>query len=260
MDKGSVKVLGTVQQGFKVRASGNVVVRQSIEGAYIEAVGDVICQGGLVMQGEGLVKAGGSVMAMHATGANIEAGADVIIIHEMGNSSVSCGGRIIATRGKGKIMGGRYHSYGGVEANEIGSSMGVVSEIIIGEKMAMDPAYRRQKNELNATISKIDAVVGSGPEADILERAPEDKREAVRKLLAVRGDARAQIAELDRQAAEERARIRSQMMGSIKCRGTIHAGTVVTMYGKTMQVTRDLKYAKLWFNQKSDRIEVGQLG
>ena len=60
--EGSVQVNGNVQAGFEIRAKGNVEVRGVVEGAVIEAGGDIIIARGMNGMGKGILRAGGRVI------------------------------------------------------------------------------------------------------------------------------------------------------------------------------------------------------
>ena len=71
--EGSVQVNGNVQAGFEIRAKGNVEVRGVVEGAVIEAGGDIIIARGMNGMGKGILRAGGRVILKFAENATITA-------------------------------------------------------------------------------------------------------------------------------------------------------------------------------------------
>ncbi|MBR5115662.1 MAG: DUF342 domain-containing protein, partial [Lachnospiraceae bacterium] len=59
---GSVEVEGVVAAGFEVKCTGNITVKGIVEGARIEAGGDVILERGMNGMGRGVIKAGRNVI------------------------------------------------------------------------------------------------------------------------------------------------------------------------------------------------------
>jgi hypothetical protein len=256
MEKGSLHVHGTINPGFVVVCPGNVVVDDTIEGAQVTAGGDVVVRGGVVMKGEGFVKAGGCVTATHMANAVIEAGLDCVVSNEMVNSEITCGGGLDISKGKGRLMGGKIKVNDYVSAVEIGSHMGVMSEVTVGEAPARVTSLRGEIRELDNTVRKISSALG-GEESDeaVLRRLPESKHATVKKLLEVRANARAKIEELEQTMALERQRIRESMRGEVRVKGVLYAGTVINMYGKRQEIHDDMKFCRLRYDPDEDAIK-----
>lgn len=146
--QGDVLVTGNVKAGFCVEAEGNVEIRGFVEGAMINASGDVIIARGMNGMGKGIIKAGGNVVAKFFENTNVTAGGYVhaeAILH----SKISAKGDVEVTGKKGFITGGVIRSLGTVSAKTIGSDMGVDTEIEVG----VDPTIKNRYNALEASIA-----------------------------------------------------------------------------------------------------------
>ncbi len=146
--KGNVSVMGNVKAGFSVVADGNVEVRGVVEGAIIEATGDIIIMRGMNGMGKGVLKAGGNVVSKFLENTTVTAGGYVhseAIMH----STISCKGDVDVTGKKGFITGGVIRSQGTVSAKTIGSSMGAATEIEVG----IDPVLKAKSVELQQNIA-----------------------------------------------------------------------------------------------------------
>lgn len=140
---GNVCVLGNVKAGFVLKATGNVEVRGVVEGALIEATGNVSIARGMNGMGKGAILAGGNVVAKFLENTTVSADGYVhseAILH----SKVSAKGDVEVTGKKGFITGGIVRAEGIVSAKTIGSTMGVDTEIEVG----LDPSLKVKSNNL----------------------------------------------------------------------------------------------------------------
>ncbi len=152
---GDVHVLGNVDAGFSVKASGNVEVKGVVEGAYVEAVGDIIIARGMNGMGKGKIVAGRNIVAKFIENAKAEAGGSVhseAILH----SNIVAKGDVVVTGKKGFITGGSIQAMGDVEAKIIGSTMGVDTDIRVGSDPAIKIKADNMQKELNESNKKLE--------------------------------------------------------------------------------------------------------
>jgi hypothetical protein len=183
VEHGSVKVLGSVQAGFRVSAPDHVVVSGSVESATVTAGGNIEVSGGILMPDGGKIQAGGDVTAGCAINANVHADGDVLVANDVTNSTIRCGGTFHATRGKGTVQGGEVLASKGVEVNEIGSELGVATVVGILVEHEEDEELRGERVKMKEAIDKIDSVLGDDPPEVVLERTEPAKLKAVAELL-----------------------------------------------------------------------------
>jgi len=103
---GSVVIRGNVLSGFRVKASGDIRVTGSVEGAELEAGGSIEIKNGIVAQGKGSIVAGHNVHTSFIQNANVTAGNQVIVTQSIMFSTVRAGKHIICNGPKGIIIGG----------------------------------------------------------------------------------------------------------------------------------------------------------
>ncbi|MBO4901667.1 MAG: DUF342 domain-containing protein [Lachnospiraceae bacterium] len=140
---GNVQVLGNVKAGFAVQVTGNVEVRGVVEGALIQADGDIIIMRGMNGMGRGKLIAGGNIVSKFIENSDVKAGGYVhaeAIMH----STIDAKGDVEVSGKKGFITGGAVHSMGTVSARVIGSTMGAKTEIEVG----VDPTIKARINHL----------------------------------------------------------------------------------------------------------------
>lgn len=145
--KGSVVVLGNVKAGYTVKAEGNVEVRGVVEGALIDATGNVTIVRGMNGMGKGAIICGGNVIAKFLENTTVNCDGYVhseAIMH----SKISARGDVEVTGKRGFITGGIIRSKGIVSAKTIGSSMGADTEIEVG----IDPTIKLKINNIETRL------------------------------------------------------------------------------------------------------------
>ncbi len=148
--QGSIIINGNVMTGFKVVCKGDVEVLGVVEGATIEAGGNVTLHRGVQGMSNSRIRAGGNVMARYIENAEVIAGGMIhseAILH----STVSARGEIKVEGKKGMISGGTVRSGIEISANILGSHMGTATNIEVG----IDPLMWEEYNELIKEIPKI---------------------------------------------------------------------------------------------------------
>jgi uncharacterized protein len=129
--EGNLQIRGGVKPGFKVQATGAVQIGGTVEGSTIEAGGDVLVNGGIVGQKEGVIRAGGSVTARFVQEAEIHAGGAVTVGSEIRESTVISGGKV-TVGGQGRIVGGMVRGRDEVELKVAGSQSATPTTIQAG--------------------------------------------------------------------------------------------------------------------------------
>ncbi len=259
MDQGSVRIKGAVRAGFSVIASKDIVVGEAVENATVEAGGDIEVRRGIVMRDEGSLKAGGNVSAHFAKNARIAAGGDIEIDNDITHCELTAGGRVIATKGKGRIQGGAIHCGDGVEANVIGSDAGVLTTVTVGLQSENYEELAAEKERLGQTITKIDNTLGTEDARTILSRTPPPKRTAVATLLKNRIAARDRLKEIEDILRQIEESARQAARARVKARRTIHPGTTITIAGCRFRVEHPLNASQAYYDAASGSIQTAPM-
>lgn len=258
--KGSLKVRGSVQSGFTVVIPKHITVNDVVESAKITAGGNVAIGGGILMPEGGLIKAGGEVTAQFATNANILCAGDVVIANNVTNCKIQTHGRFLATKGNGIIQGGIVLASKGIEANEVGSELGVKTVVAIAVQQAQNKTLLEERAQLKSEIKEIDKIFGNKPPRTILMQTPPEKRKEVAEMLKKRIAMLArhekigqEIVEAGKECYRKLSKIR------IKVRRRIHPGSMVKMAGKTMIIKTPMDRCQFWWDNRDKEIRVGSL-
>jgi len=145
--EGSVVVNGNVCTNFTVRAKGNIEVKGIVEGAILEAGGNIIITRGMNGMAKGVLKAGGNVIAKFIENAKVTAGGFVStesILH----SEVMAATEITVSGKRGFITGGRVSAGSAVVVKTLGSAMGADTIVEVG----VDPGVKMRVQELQKSI------------------------------------------------------------------------------------------------------------
>ncbi|MBN2039832.1 MAG: DUF342 domain-containing protein [Spirochaetes bacterium] len=147
--KGSVDIFGSVLPGFKVTASDNIVIRNNVDDATIQAGGNIIVHAGIGGKGSTKITAEGSVKAKYILNSTIEAKGDVTAEVSIINSNIYSNGRITVTDENGKIMGGETMSLNEVSAYTIGGPKENKTIITAGKNLIIENELNSLKMQLN---------------------------------------------------------------------------------------------------------------
>lgn len=159
--EGNLVIGGNITTGYEVKASGDIEIRGIVEGAVVEAGGQITIAKGMNGMNRGVLKAGSNVIAKYISSATVESGGYVQSECIM-NSRVNARDRIIVEGKKGFITGGSIRAGNSVEAKTIGSDMGIGTQIEVG----VDPQLKarmlklqKENEELNKNISRVEPVL-----------------------------------------------------------------------------------------------------
>ncbi|MDR1302026.1 MAG: FapA family protein [Treponema sp.] len=220
---GTVIITGNVEDGFSVKAQGNIEVKGSVEMADLEAEGDIIVQKGITSRNTGTVKAGKSVYARFIENAAIEAGNMVIVSDGIINSRVDAFKRIVCKGKRATIVGGHLRAAEEINAKVIGSAVSGTETIC---EVGVDPKSKKELDTLIAhkgTIEKeIDAIkLDFQTLNNILQQRkslPEDKEIQMQELMERHRALLAEMKEID-----EKIGTIQELINGVKIRGRVSA-------------------------------------
>jgi uncharacterized protein (DUF342 family) len=116
---GSVEISGNVEDGFSVKAAGNIEIHGTVERAALKAMGDITVHQGITGKGTGRVRAGRSIWARFIENTIVEAGSMVVVSDGIVNSQVDAFHRIVVKGKRANIVGGHLRATDEINANSI---------------------------------------------------------------------------------------------------------------------------------------------
>ncbi len=172
---GHVYIRGSVKDDFTVDV-GSAEINGGIGAATVRTTGELVIRGGVSGREKARIECGGRLEAKYINQASVVCEGDIFVNREIVNSTVWCLGRLAA----GKILGGETLGLGGIEANVIGSEIGVPTLLLPG----MNYRTRRIDHRLEVLDAEIEKLLRPitpffGERARY-KNLPEERKEAFR--------------------------------------------------------------------------------
>ncbi|EJL83782.1 putative polymerase with PALM domain, HD hydrolase domain and Zn ribbon [Herbaspirillum sp. CF444] len=248
---GTVKIKGDVKTGMRLHVSGDVFVNGTVEAAEIIAGGNVFVKGGIIGHSEtqpgvsasiaARIKAEGSVQALFAESALIEARQDIMIAGNARQCEMMAGNEILVGKTNpklGQIIGGRAQATMMVKAVAFGSPSAATTKIQVGldpyleEKLrAKEQEFQKKLDELDRTIKQL-AHYKQNPEK--AKNGVGEETEQKRKMLAQ------EVKDLIAEQAEMKEDLVAAESARIVAVKTVYEGVEMRIARQVWQVLSDL--------------------
>lgn len=224
---GKVVVKGSLLDGFYINAKRGVEISGDMGAARITSEGDVKIVGGIKGKNAAIITCR-NLATHYIDDAMVEATGDVAATKEIMNSSVQAIGRI--TVASGAIIGGVVCGFRGIEADTLGSEMGVQTWVMSG----LDWTEENKKADIRAKVAEyLDRVRSSKVlldplfnDSDVTTRLGADQKSMLSELITELRDVREHLVDL----LEERASIgghrQEGMVDQINVRKIVHMGVL----------------------------------
>lgn len=171
---GSVEVRGNVEDGFNVKAAGNIEIHGTVGRSILDAEGDIIVHNGITGRNEGSISSGGNIWAKFIENANAVAGGIVVVNEGIVNSTITCDHKIICRGKRANVVGGRLTAAEEIDAKTLGSIAGAETILEVG----YDP---KTKAQLDTIEQKMKALEKEAADTDLnlagLEKLIKAKKE-----------------------------------------------------------------------------------
>ncbi|MDR1220860.1 MAG: FapA family protein [Treponema sp.] len=235
---GNVVVTGNVEDGFSVKAAGDIEVKGTVECAEMEAEGNISVAQGITGKTTGHVKAGKSIWARFIENAIIDAGDMVVVSDGIINSQVDAYKRIVCQGKRARIVGGRLRASEEINAQVIGTSSGgteTICEVGIDpsikealEQLALDK--ERYKKELENVQAEMQMLINIKAQRKSL---PEDKEFLLNELMDQRNSLVSELEDIDKEIEQKQ-----EEQSAVKTRGRVSVANKI--YPGARIVIRDV--------------------
>lgn len=258
--EGSVLVNGNVCSNFAIKALGNIEVKGVVEGAYIEAGGNIILNRGINGMGRGKLIAKGNVVAKYMENCYVLAEGSVetdAILH----SNVQAGTEIKVMSRKGFITGGAVCATNQIKVKNLGSPMGADTSATVG----IDPTVTNRFSQLQKEVA--DAQKNLKVMMPVLDATKKKLSAGVKMLpeqiknlqqLAISSKQLQEVVINNTKEIEELKVILESSSGAkIEVSGEVYTGTRVTISDVSMIVKDTVKYCR--FTKEDGMVKMGPL-
>lgn len=222
--KGSVHVLGDVGAGAVIYATGDIIINGFVEGAQIEAGGNITLVKGANGNGRGLIRALGNVQGKFFEKIKVVAGGDI-----MANYTVSCElyseKKILIFGRQGSIIGGQAYATNGIISDNIGNKANMKTQLSVGVNEDM----MKKLSDLEKQIKGVDKELEFFRNAyeDMKLKYPPEIRNTMNLFLKTE-DAiytkELQMNELLIKTSEQRKKITEARLARVAVRKTLYDG------------------------------------
>lgn len=245
--EGSVVINGSVTAGYVVKAKGNIEVKGVVEGATLEAGGNITIARGMNGMGRGVLKAGQNIVVKYLENVTAQAEGDLTaesILH----STVSAGNMIEVTGKKGFITGGKVTACSSIKVRTLGSDMGATTVVEVG----VDPTLKRrvfelenQKKEIEKTLKTVTpAVIAMLTKLKQGVKLSQDQIVQVQKLSELEKIKKKELADVELELEELSQKVQEDVPAEIVVQGAVYPGTQISISGASMNVQNSIKYCK----------------
>lgn len=244
---GTVIVHGNVEDGFSVKADGNIEVYGSVGNCKLQAEGDIVISQGVMGRDEGEIISSKSVWARFIQNAKVTAGEYVVVNDNIMNSEVTAMKKILLKGKRAAIIGGHLFATEQVSAKNIGSANGGTETII---EVGIDPNAKMRLLELQKMIAtcekdleEIDLNIQTIEKSKEVRRTiPKEKEESLNKFKSQKESIEANIDEMQKEFDDKQKRLRElRVVGRVMASGSVYPGTKITVRDVSYDVIQELK-------------------
>ncbi len=251
---GNVIIRGNVITGFSVRARGDIEVNGVVEGAYLEAGGQIILKRGMQGMNKGILRAGGNVITKFLENAEVIAGG-YISTESILHSKASAKGDVIVGGKRGFVTGGEIHSGTLISVKTAGSQMGTATLMEVG----IDPRILEEFRELDKKIAVLLADKDRLAQAILLFRKKlstgtpmtAERMDNLKQLTQNNILLETQIKEARKRHDELRVEVENTTSGAIKVSDVVYPGTKLMISNVIYFVREEIHHSK-FIRDKAD--------
>lgn len=182
---GVVEIGGDVDDGFKVKATKNIIIRGMVSACNLESGLDIQIQGGCNGKEQATIICGRNIQTKYLNEVTVQSKGDIIVKNEIVNSNIQTLGRVIVK--KGSIRGGRIGAKKGIEAFDVGSDIGVRTTLVPGEDFELIEACKgidERIIKINEEVEGINKMIAPLlKNRELLPKLPDEQRHKIKDTI-----------------------------------------------------------------------------
>ncbi len=233
---GDVIVKGEVLEGFTISSNSNIIVSGNVNGATLEADGDVIIKKGCI---NSKVTAHGSVTANFCEHSTIECDGDLTSTSFV-ICDVYCGGELSTKGNTGGLLGGKYTCLNGIEASNIGTKSYTPTLLTVGDNALLaqeKDTVLKQIEKSSGELEKITLVINFlNDKKKELHSLPEDKEVILGNACRQKVLLGVEISKLKKRVEEIDLSLANRQYLSIGCKGYMYPGVKIVINDAVFKV------------------------
>ncbi|TVR57128.1 MAG: DUF342 domain-containing protein [Spirochaetaceae bacterium] len=243
---GTVVVKGNVDDGFNVKAAGNIEVMGSVGKSQLDAEGDIIVHQGVTGRNAGVVRAGNNVYSKFIENARTEAGGLVVVSDGIINSEVHADKKIVCRGKRASIVGGKVRATEEIDAKNLGSVAGMETVLEVGydpkskEKLVQ---LEKRSEELQNELADIKLNLSTLENLRRVKRTlPEEKVASYKELKTRAAAVITELKEVALDGEEVRERLSElKLVGKVSASGTVYPGVKIHVKDASLDIRNEHK-------------------
>ena len=245
---GSVIVKGNVDDGYELKATGNIEIGGTVGKSVIKSEhGDIVVARGIFGHDEGVVQSGKSVWAKFIQSAKVEVEEFCIVSDSIMNSEVSAMKRIILNGKKAQITGGHLFATEEIAAKNIGSPGGGTETIL---EVGFDPRLKHRLEEIqnrqNVIVKELEDVENNITSLENIKKQrrvlPPDKEQSLNENRSRKEEITLESEKLNDEMSQIQDKLREmKQVGKVKVEGTVYSGCKIYIRDTLQEVRNDMK-------------------
>ncbi|MCR5123694.1 MAG: FapA family protein [Treponema sp.] len=242
---GKVIVKGNIEDGFSVKAAGNIEVSGNVGACHLKSDGNIIVSQGIIGRDEAKIECVGSLWAKFIESSEIHVDENLIVQESIMSSVVEAQKKIVLTGKKAQIAGGRLSATEMISAKTIGVA-GKPTELTVG----VDPKLKRHLEELQAAqnenmkrMDEIDAnIVALENQKKMRKALPKEKEESLKAFVEEKKVVTEQSYEYNEEITQIINRIKQlRSVGRVYASGTVYSGVTIYIRDEKEEVHSEVK-------------------
>lgn len=244
---GDVNIMGNVEAGFSVTATGNIVIDGHCEGCHISAGKDVVIRKGCQGQGVAEISAEGCITGQFFETVTLRSKGDVQASYLL-NCQLRTEGHLLVEGRKGVIIGGYTCAKNGITCHKLGN----IAEIKTVLEVGIDKEDMTSYQELGKKIDKVEAEMKTCEIAlnRFMEQKERDEKASalIGRLTKAIYSQKNQKKALLKEREEHMLRLMKQKSARVKVTGVAYPGTLIYMNAELYSVKdtmKDVEFVKM---------------
>lgn len=255
---GAVDISGSVQQGFKVKATGTVSINGGVNGGVVEGY-NVVIKGGIIGAGpgKGVVVAQEDVQAAFVENGTIEAGGEIQISDVVLHSDLRAGIRIIVEGKRGLVTGGYLAAGEEICAKVIGNPALVASRLVVGVNPSLQKRYQaacKEYSESKKKLKQLTQALNTLGKIDV-SMLPPQRAEQIAQLTRSQFPLAGQVERSERLIKELEEQIAQMKNGRIRVSDRVYPGQKLIVNSIVKHIQTEEQHCT--FQVEDDEVKVG---
>ena len=243
---GTVYIKGSVEDGFKVKAAGNIEVMGNVGKCDLDAEGDIIIHQGVNGRSGGNIRSGRSVWAKFIENSTVDAGKNVVVSDGIINSTVNADERVVCQGKRATIVGGHLRASEEIHAKNIGSVAGAETIVEVGydpKSIEKIQQLESQIKELNDQLEELDRNIHTLENFKKMKKElPEDKAQYLETLSAQKAEIQGSKSGLEDEVKTVQEYLSSlKVNGKVSASGKVYPGVKVVIKDASLKIRNEFK-------------------